>query len=613
MNRLSTVFAAALLTGVCGGAMAATVPETEAQIKAAQTLTAEFNAAIKAGQKYFKIPRGTYRFPDHFDLDNLKGITIDGQGSTFIFKLGGGKVRVLSCSDVTLKNLYLDLDRPPIIQGSIVAVDYEHKTIDMKADQGYSAGHPNSKAKLRCMLIGAKSGRELPVPDANTPPPVRLESGLLRIQPARVFDVGKGVFAPGDKVVLSLHSSGSGVTVRNSSNITLEDIVIYAAGGFAFHESGISDGGNVYRRCRLVIRPGSGALAAGAADAFHSMHQKKGPKLIDCEFSHAFDDLINIHGFLNLVIEKRAPNQLVIAGPFEQDFGVGSVLKFYKSPDAVPLGEAKVQQCVRLSNMTPQEAEAKAAKYYATACQSRPVVRSFPSSQPCLVTLDRPIGVSEFDLVSSSDYVGRGALVDSCKLHDGHIRGILFKSPDGIIKNCVIERIASSGIILKPEQYWLEGPFPYNVKIIDNRITDCGSSFLKSASIEMRSEFGRSREKLTNACNISKVEIARNRIVNAAGIAIKIINAADVTVNDNVIINPLSQLDRKEKLDFSAALPVVPAVSPEIRAAMTVPYYAIFIAASKNVHGKGNLVETLPACSKGMVGRGAWTEQIDIK
>ena len=150
---------------------------------------------------------------------------------------------------------------------------------------------------------------------ALSPPPVELPSGLLRGQPVRLFQPGADRFDVGYKMVVNMRGSGGGISVSRSSGITLQDLVVYAAGSFAFHESGRSEGGNVYRRCKLVPRPGSPSIWAGAADAFHSMNQRRGPHLVDCEFSWAFDDLINIHGFINLVIEKRDSDHLLLLPP----------------------------------------------------------------------------------------------------------------------------------------------------------------------------------------------------------------------------------------------------------------------------------------------------------
>ena len=62
---------------------------------------------------------------------------IDGQGSTFVFALRGGRVHLQSCRNVTLKNLFLDMDHPPFIQGTIRAIDQAKKTIDFAVDDGF--------------------------------------------------------------------------------------------------------------------------------------------------------------------------------------------------------------------------------------------------------------------------------------------------------------------------------------------------------------------------------------------------------------------------------------------------------------------------------------------
>lgn len=576
-----------------------------------EALISSLAEAIDAGSKNFTVPPAVYRFGRRsFVLNDLEDMEIDGQGSTFLFALRGGRVHLQSCQNVTLKNLVLDMEHPPFVQGTIRAIDQAKRMIDFSVDDGFPSLDQAAflPGKVRHVIMDPQGTREFPLPDAIHGPPTEVKPGLLRANPSRLFTDGDLPFDVGCKIVLNMRGSGGGVSVSSSSGITLEDVVVHTAGSFAFHESGRSDGGNVYRRCKLVPRPGSPGIWAGAADAFHSMNQKRGPHLVDCEFSRAFDDLINIHGFINLVIERPAPDQLLLAGPFQRDFDVGDTLKFYRYPNAAPAGEAVVQKITAVDNPSRQEVERRVREYFRVANKHNPV-RSFPGSQPCLIKLDRPVDIRMFDLAVSSAYSGRGAVVENCHLHHGHVRGILLKSPEAAVRNCTIEHIHRHGIVLYAEQYWLEGPFPDGIKIVNNVLKDCGfASLTEGASITTTSAFGVPRGSIAHAYNIRDIEISGNRIVDAPGVAIKLVNADGVLVRNNTIINPLSGLDRLETLDFSGGIP-----SNELTDVVRNPYYGIVTISTRNVHGSGNRAEnTLPAW-RGMVGVGPWSENIHIE
>ena len=89
--------------------------------------------------------------------------------------------------------------------------------------------------------------------------------------------------------------------------------------------------------------------------------------------------------------------------------------------------------------------------------------------------------------------------------------------------------------------------------------------------------------------------------------AIKLVNADGVLAQNNTLINPLSGLDREETLEFSGSLPAA-----EINDAMRKPYYGIVSISSRNVRGSGNRAENAPPAWRGMIGVGAWSQNIHI-
>jgi hypothetical protein len=84
------------------------------------------------------VPSAVYRFGRRsFALKDVRDMKIDRQRSTFVFALRGGRVHLQSCRNVTLKNMYLDMEHPPFIQGTIRAMDQSKRTIDFSVDDGF--------------------------------------------------------------------------------------------------------------------------------------------------------------------------------------------------------------------------------------------------------------------------------------------------------------------------------------------------------------------------------------------------------------------------------------------------------------------------------------------
>ncbi|MBT4820361.1 MAG: hypothetical protein HON70_31930, partial [Lentisphaerae bacterium] len=338
-----------------------------AQVEAADELRSALQRALDVAEKRVTLSPRVYRFEGNLDFSDLDGVTIDGQGAEFVFTRG--MVRLQSCRNVTVKNLFLDVEPLPFVQGTVVALDSQAKTVDMRLDPGYPAEAACSrKDGLRCVFFDPKGERELEIIDTTTPPPVEVSPGVVRIHSRRIFDVEERPLAAGDRVVLSVKTGVGGISLTDCANVTLEDITIYAAGRFAITENGLAEGGNTYRRCRVVRRPGSGRLMAGASDGFHSITQKRGPHLVECEIAHCFDDLVNIHGFFSLAVERADNGAWLIAVPGGRDFAVGSLLRFYRAPDAEPLGEARVVVCELRDTPTREEIEQRAGEHFKQVC-----------------------------------------------------------------------------------------------------------------------------------------------------------------------------------------------------------------------------------------------------
>jgi hypothetical protein len=87
-----------------------------------EALLTSLARAIDAGSKDFAVPPAVFRFARRsFVLKDVQDMEIDGQGSNFLFALRGGRVHLQSCQNVTLKNLVLDREHPPLTSRSSIS------------------------------------------------------------------------------------------------------------------------------------------------------------------------------------------------------------------------------------------------------------------------------------------------------------------------------------------------------------------------------------------------------------------------------------------------------------------------------------------------------------
>lgn len=588
-----------------------------ADVRTGEDLSAALAAAIQAGETRFRVRPGVYRFERSLELRQLDGFTLEGDGATLVFGRGGGQLVLQNCRRCVVKGLTLDMDPLPFTQGTVVAVDAAAQAVEFRLDPDYpSLDTRPTQQTLRFAFFDPSGERELPVLDNSNPRLATVESGVHRAFSPRFFNQAGRPLAAGDRVAVALKGSGGGISLRDCAEVRVEDLTIWAAGGFAIRESGFAEGGHTYLRCRVVRRPGSGRLMVGASDGLHSITQRKGPRLQDCEISHCFDDLVNIHGFVNIALEQRDGWWRVLC-PAGQDFGVGSRLLFYASPNAEPLGEATIKSCRVLSDSPLGEVEQRVREHFRGSYGGLRL-RSFMRPQVCELEFDRPVALKPYDFVSCPDFGGSGAVVEDCHFHDGHVRGILLKSSDSVVARCRFERVARSGLVLAPEIYWLEGPFPQNIRIEGNTFIDCGYGAVGKAEkhwefapLQVVSAFS-SRlfpPLFSSAVNMQGIRCMGNRIVRAPGPGIFIMNTADVTLEENRVIEPGSLPGERAVLDLNRNLPATANLAASERDMLRDPSYGILLMSVRSVRAAGNQVEG----GKGLVGKGWGVEGLDLR
>ena len=561
----------------------------QAQREAARKLAADLKAAVARGATEFVIPPGDYRFgapgPKNLELVGATNLHVNAAGATFWCepRQRVDALAVRNCKDVRLSGLTIDYDPAAYAQGEITAIDSTAKTLDMRIDAGFpvpDASWTAQDGSIKAIFFDPQGQmREVRMDWIKSLEPRGGREFRVVFKHGWIFTYHSDIHV-GDRLCLPDRSMRMAVTVDNSESVTLEDVTIYASPHMAVVETG-GKGGHVYRRCKVIRRPGTQRLMACNADVFHSIQVERGPTIEECEFAHAGDDLINIHGYFGLVLEQKSPTQAVILQNFGRGFAAGSELEFFDWNNLAPQGRAKVKALTEIQDSALLEA-ARQMPAEAASRGDRLIEFHPRNLWACLVELDQPVTVKRFDLVACEDRAGSGAVIRNNYFHDGFVRGVLNKSSGALIERNRIERMGMAGILVEAERSWLEGPFPHHVTIRDNTLTDCGTmleSRLRAdnalGAIQVLSVGGR---QLSPAMHNHHIEITGNKVIRPGACGIFVAHTRDSLIEGNVIESPCARQPLRVKSSFG----------------IEVPGHAIFLAVTENVTVRNNVV-TLPA------------------
>lgn len=598
------------LMAASAGLHASPYPETilqwTAEDKAAQREAGkQLVEQIKAAKGNFTIPPGDYRFAQSCLLNNLSDLVIDAGGATFWFenhKIVG--LKFSGCRNVTLRGLSIDYDPLPYTQSVITAINPEAMTIDVEIDSGYPVPDEDwiaDAAKFgthKAIFFDAEGEHMLDVKFDWIGQLEALGDRAFRIkfhadQPFKNA-TSPDAFQIGDRYVLPNRRHLPALELHNSERMTMEGVTVFTSPAMGIVET-YGVGGNVYRDCRIVRRPGTTRLFSAVADAFHSMMMVHGPTVAGCEFAYNGDDAVAIHGFFSVVLDQPSPHVVILANVFQGDTQVGSHLEFYDVNRGTPQGRAVVRK------ITPVHDEAlkQAARNLPKAIHNSKSVniRGLVRAELYRVELGAPLTLPKYAIAASNERTGAGAIIRDNDLHDCRVRGIFLRTQDALIEGNRISHTGMAGISLTPDRFFLEGSFAHRVKIRDNTLTSTGITTFNQhyvhreqfGAITVSADFG---PRFTPASMHAYIDITGNTIISPSGPAILMSNVANGLIADNVIIEPYAKLSTLEAADSNYRLP---RFDVEPTAWRQMPLGAIAIMYCSDVIIRGNMVEEAPA------------------
>lgn len=515
--------------------------------EAARKLVGDLRAAITAGAKTFLVPPGEYRFgaaeAPNLAVQAAHDLSITAEGAQFWFDSSVRRdgISFSHCRNVSLSGGTVDFDPVCFTQGTIRAIDPQKRTLLVRIDPGYPLPPPVTPANLgktKAVFFGPDGNMKQTMLDwLGTLDNAGGRDFTMGLKAGRLFTVPNDV-RPGDRIALPERTGRMAVNVAGSENVTVEGLTIYAAPQMALVEEG-GPGGNAYRRCKVVRRPGTNRLIACNADVFHSINVQRGPTIENCEFSYACDDLINVHALASLVWEAPAPDRVIVFSDHPDVLAAGAGITFYGFSTGEPL------QTVRVTSVTPRTdlADSISSLPLVARMSATKIAGLGPNAQALELALDGPVAVSRLDFVFSDRATAAGTVIRGNDLHDTICRAVLLKAIHATVENNHIARTGLTGIMLATDRYFLEGPPPSDVAVRNNDLTDTALAVggpdrfagWRAAIAAWCDAGGREYAAISGRKPITNLRITDNRINGTPQDGILVADASGSSITGNVI------------------------------------------------------------------------------
>jgi hypothetical protein len=425
-------------------------------------------------------PKGRYDFwPSHdkdgrevtigLALKHLKHVTIEGNGSEFVFHGNMQVALVDSCENVTLRNFSVDWERPYISQAEIVQATDEYLEVRIDKMQ-----YPYRIENGRIMFTG--EGWKLPVlpaynnlydKDRKEILPQTWDSPLGNIFEQKAEERGGGVVRFQGKTgmkpergtfVTLFHARylTNGIQIRWSKNTLLKDLTIYHA--LSHGVLGEMSENITMDNASMTVNEAKGRVFSIVADASHFVNCKGVIKVEHCAHTGQGDDFINVHG-RNVVIQNIVDARTIEA-KMDGRYNLPGDEMWFLHRETAQRGEVRV-----VASVTPFDKDNKAAGYRIS------------------FTADLPKDVKAQDFVESKTWTAALEL-RNCKILKKHrARGILVTTPKDVVIENNYFRTAGTAILIEGDiDHWFESGANTNVRIQNNVFEDCLTSGNKSGN-----------------------------------------------------------------------------------------------------------------------------------
>lgn len=243
-----------------------------------------------------------------FLLNEINNLTIDGGGSTFVFKGIMNAFHVLNCKNVKIKNLTIEFPDYPYPNGFVTNVgnnyfdlrfDSENVILDgdgtlyVKSGEFSDRVHCDVRFKGDTHEIVRNTGDNSLGENLNSIKKELLDNGEIRFLDPPVLPDKNDVFG-----LLTGRRRASGILLDCSENTVIENVIIHSCIGI----------GVMAQNCknilidRLNVTASEGRYVSSAADATHFVGCTGEVVVKNSLFEHMLDDALNVHGIYTKIV-----------------------------------------------------------------------------------------------------------------------------------------------------------------------------------------------------------------------------------------------------------------------------------------------------------------------
>ncbi|WNS46714.1 right-handed parallel beta-helix repeat-containing protein [Paenibacillus sp. MMS20-IR301] len=458
------------------------IPDSEHDTQPAM-LRAIAAAGRIEGPVLLDCPQGCYRFyPDHalrvpYYITNtaseeenpdvsktagllLKGqqqLTLEGNGSLFLFH---GKQTMLildGCTDIEIRNLHLDYSQPTVAEMTVDRCGAGFCEVSVHPDSQYEL----SGGRLEWIGTGWRF-RDGPMQICDPVQNItwRTDNWLAEarqveeISPHRLrFSFGfRPEAAPGN--ILQVRDGirdQAGVFITESTGVMIQNTGIHFMHGLGIACQFSTD--LSFRQLDLSPRRETGRTVAGFADFIHLSGCRGRVQIEECRFSGAHDDAVNIHGTYLRITGQAAEDALKVRFMHPQTYGFmafrpGDELEFIRADSLAAYARSRVITAEQLN----------------------------PREQVLMLEGPLPPGIGAEDVIENITWTPE---VEIRGNHFSRIptRGILVTTRRRtVILDNVFERMQMSAVLVAADAgSWYESGAVRDMAITGNRFISCGS------------------------------------------------------------------------------------------------------------------------------------------
>jgi polygalacturonase len=469
-------------------------------------------------------PSGTYdiyggqknergRSQPSLDINNVKNMTIEGNGSEFIGHDYSTMFHFTDCHNITINNLTVDWDPLPYTQGKVVKVDKDYVDIEVVAPFTEQAGRRTEALLGYDMELHRMARRYTDHYQLG----YEKTSEIIRPGIMRLF-VGYQ-----DRFAGVLPSVGMYIIVRHQvygyqafqflkcSKVQIENVNIYSNPGMGV--VGVQSRDIFIGHLKVMIRPGSGRWMSCNADATNFSGCRGTIVMENCLFEGQGDDATNVRsGSYQVVAERLDDRRLSISGGKR-----GGIPSSPEIGDKLELsGEDKPllpYTTVTVKSVNRNEKE-------------KTLIVEFSDKLP--------------ERTGKGDVVGNTSScpalrIRGCTLIRNRARGLIIKTRDVIIEDCTFKDVCASAVGLEADiNAWWESIGSHDVIVRNNRFIDCRfERDLVCGVIESHT-----MSQTAPAGVHQRITIENNIILGSDANAIRIGSADGVNIINNIIDRP---------------------------------------------------------------------------